>query len=79
MSLSIVQVVNRIRSEVPQERDESIDTWLKKTWVAAVAEVEATKRPLPLVAAHQARSEAKLRHLMSETGKLLSESDEIEE
>jgi len=75
---SIVAIVNAIRRDTPQEPGEPIDAWLKRTWTAAIAEVERQKHPLPLVEARRVRSEARLRHIFSEYGSLIEEKDEDE-
>ena len=39
--MSIIQIVNRIRLEQPQEPNERVKDWLDLTWCMAIAEYEA--------------------------------------
>ncbi len=52
----------QIRTNNPRMQDESIDEWLRRTWLLVLAEYERDKPPLPLVEERAKRSDERMRN-----------------
>ena len=75
MPLNIIQVCNQIRRDTPPKPGQKLADYYRETWRQAIAIVEASQGELPLVKARREGSEAKLRHMFTEYGTLLPESE----